>query len=611
MPRWARIPNFRKWDWNNLSLRTVLVSVLIPVTLLPLIAFYFWSNAVALQRQIDDVSDRHLLIARNVGEALRRYHRDVLSAYTILTQNIMQGRHIQSGTALLQNLSFRHLCIADAKTGRVMASVGPQQNPCPAKVPAKRMELFEKLTKSPLPVMSGVEPGPGLEPTIFIVSRLEDHFAIGALRTDYFVELGKAISFGQKGHAAIVDHLGRVLWHPKPAWRKAMKNIAKVPPVAAMMRGEIGISQFYSPAVKADMIAGFTAVKGTGWGVMIPQPFAELEENAEAANRAALLVLFAGFLISIAIGTVLAWRLTGPVSDVIRAASDMAEGRTDARAVDRSRRFVPAEFNELRETFISMAEAVEQSRQTEGRLLQRAESANRAKTIFLASMSHELRTPLNAIIGFAEVLLKDGFEKVGEARSREYLEDILSGGQHLLELINNIIDLSRLELGETVLEKSEISLSRAIDRAVAMVKPIADSKHQELVVDKLPEVTLLAEEMRFRQIIINLASNAVRFTQENGRIEIRVRESEDGGTSICVTDNGPGIDPKDMERVMEPFQRGETELTRGTYGIGLGLGIVASLVDAHGAEFVLDSELGNGTTATVTFPPDSVIAGSR
>ncbi|HAA91219.1 MAG TPA: hypothetical protein DCE33_02150, partial [Rhodospirillaceae bacterium] len=606
--KFLKIPKLPDLDWQNLSLRTVLIAVLIPVTLLPLIAFYIWSNQVALQRQVDDVSDRHLLIARNVGEALSRYHRDILSAYTILTQNVMQGRQIQSGAALLQNLSFRHLCIADAKSGKLVASISSETTPCPSKFPDERFALFTQIAKSSTPVMSGVEAGPGNEPTIFIVSRQDGLFAIGALKTDYFVELGKAISFGRKGHAAIVDHLGRVLWHPKPQWRKAMKNISKVPPVAAMVRGENGISQFYSPAVKADMIAGFTAVKGTGWGVMIPQPFVELEEAAAAANRAALLVLFIGFLVSVGIGTALAWRLTGPLSDVIGAARAMAEGGSGTPVIQRKRRFVPAEFNDLRDAFNSMAEAVEKSQQMEARLRQRAESANRAKTIFLASMSHELRTPLNAIIGFAEVLLKDDFDKIGKERCREYLEDILSGGQHLLDLINNILDLSRLELGETALHKANISLSRAIDRAVAMVRPIADGKRQELVVDGILEVALLADEMRFRQIIINLTSNSVQFTQDGGRIEVHSHETEDGGIAITVSDNGPGIDKKDLDRVLQPFQRGETEFTRGTYGIGLGLGIVASLVDAHGADFSLDSELGSGTTATITFPPDSVNA---
>jgi len=596
-----------KWDWQKVSLRTVLIGVLIPVTLLPLIAFYIWSNAVALQQQVDDVSDRHLLIARNMGEALRRYHRDVISAYTILTQNVMQGQAVSSGNALLQNLSFRHLCIADAKSGKIMASIGPDDVPCPANIPAKRFELFSKIAKSEKPVMSGVVPGPGLEPTIFLVSKHGNHLAIGALKTDYFVELGKAISFGRKGHAAIVDQYGRVLSHPLPAWRKAMKNISKVPPVARMLRGETGISQFYSPAVKADMIAGFTAVKGTGWGVMIPQPFSELEENAELSNHSALLVLFIGFLITVAIGVILAWRLTEPLGDAIAAARNMASGNDGSRIQYRKRRLMPVEFQDLRDAFNGMAESIEQAKRGEEALRQKAEDANRAKTIFLASMSHELRTPLNAIIGFTEVILKDGFEKLGQEKSRDYLENILSGGQHLLDLINNILDLSRLELGEAQLENNEISLNRAVERAIAMVKPIADSKKQDLTVDVSSDVRLMADEMRFRQIIINLASNAVRFTQEGGRVELKTTETAGGGLKIEVSDNGPGIDSEDLERVMQPFQRGESELSRGVYGVGLGLGIVASLVEAHGAKFDLRSTPGSGTVATVTFPADRVI----
>jgi signal transduction histidine kinase len=595
-----------KWRWQRMSLRTVLISALIPVTLLPLIAFYFWSNFAALQHQIDDVSDRHLLIARNVGEALRRYHRDVISASIILTHNVLEGRQLKSGGALLENLSFRHLCIADARTGEMVAAIGPKNKPCPANVPAKRLKVINEIAKSTTPVFSGVRPGPGLAPTIFIVSRHGDRLAIGALTTDYFVELANAITFGQNGHAAIVDQYGQVLAHPLAAWRKTMKNISKVAPVARMLKGETGISRFYSPAVKSDMIAGFTAVKGTGWGVMIPQPFAELKENAESGNRSALLVLFAGFLITAAIGTFLAWRFTEPLSDVIVAAREMAEGINGSRIDYRGRKLVPAEFEELQDAFNGMAESVEHAKHLEESLRQQAEEANRTKTIFLASMSHELRTPLNAIIGFAEVILKDGFEKLGEEKSRDYLENILSGGQHLLDLINNILDLSRLELGEARLEKNEISLSRAIGRAVTMVKPIADNKNQELIVDAPDDIHLMADEMRVRQIIINLASNAVRFTQIGGRIELRTRQTEDNSIVIEVSDNGPGIDPADLDRVMQPFQRGEPELSRGVYGVGLGLGIVASLVEAHGALFALNSSLGKGTVATVTFPPENV-----
>jgi signal transduction histidine kinase len=615
MEKGVRMP---KWDWHKLSLRMVLICVLVPVTLLPLIVFYFWSNAVSLQRQIDDVSDRHLLIARNVGAALSRYHLDILSAFDILTNNVLAGTDFHSGNELLKNLSFHHLCIAEAKGGNVLLVIRSDDKPSDrphrpkgAVFPRELIELFNRIATSEKPVLSGVVKGPDDKPTIFIVSRHGDKFAIAALRTDYFVELGKSISFGRKGHAAIVDQNGSLLAHPLPAWRQSMKNIAKLDPVKRILKGETGISQFYSPAVKADMIAGFTAVKGTGWGVMIPQPFSELEENAAAANNSAFLVLFIGFLVSIAIGLVLAWRFTDPLGSVIRAARDMAEGKPGARALAPNRRFVPAEIQELHDAFNSMAESVEQARKTEESLRQKAEDANRAKTIFLASMSHELRTPLNAIIGFAEVLLKDGFEKLGEEKSRDYLKNVLSGGQHLLDLINNILDLSRLELGEAQLEYHEISLARAIERAATMVSPIAETKKQELIIDVANDVTLWADEMRFRQIVINLASNAVRFTQEGGRIELTTSETSNGGLAIQVADNGPGIDADDIERLMEPFQRGEDALRQGINGVGLGLGIVASLAEAHGAKFNIRSTPGKGTVATVTFPSDKVLDQER
>ena len=157
---------------------------------------------------------------------------------------------------------------------------------------------------------STVLAGPDGEPMLYLVELIDDYVAVGAIATTYFVEFGKAVAFGKGGHAAIVDHTGRLLAHPLPDWHRSMKDISAVPPVQRMLQGETGISQFYSPAAQADMIAGFTTVPETGWGVMIPQPFAELQNKAAAVRNHALGVILLGLLVA----AVVSWFVAGLIT---------------------------------------------------------------------------------------------------------------------------------------------------------------------------------------------------------------------------------------------------------------------------------------------------------
>ncbi len=264
----------------------------------------------------------------------------------------------------------------------------------------------------------------------------------------------------------------------------------------------------------------------------------------------------------------------------------------------------PARTVELLRTFAAQsALAIQNARlfreiEDKGREL---EVASRHKDEFLASMSHELRTPLNAIIGFSEVMLERLFGEVN-AKQEEYLGDILSSGRHLLSLINDILDLAKIEAGRMELEPAAFHLPQAIDNALVLVRERAQRRGitlEQSVDPRLGEIT--GDERKVKQVLLNLLSNAVKFTPEGGRIDVRAALL-DGGAEVSVADTGVGIAPEDHEAVFEEFRQVGTDYARKHEGTGLGLALARKFVELHGGKIWVQSQVGQGATFTFTIP---------
>jgi two-component system cell cycle sensor histidine kinase PleC len=236
-------------------------------------------------------------------------------------------------------------------------------------------------------------------------------------------------------------------------------------------------------------------------------------------------------------------------------------------------------------------------------LAQKAEEANQAKSKFLANMSHELRTPLNAIIGFSEIMASGMFGALGSDKYVEYCRDIHGSGEYLLDVINDVLDMSKIEAGRLKLDLENVELERELSDALRVVTTRAEEKNLAVTSRIASGIELKADRRALKQIALNLLSNAVKFTPENGRITVRGRMSR-GAVVIGIQDSGIGITAEALQKLGRPFEQVESQLTKTQHGSGLGLAIAKSLVELHGGVMRIRSTLGVGTTVIVRLPLD-------
>ena len=241
-----------------------------------------------------------------------------------------------------------------------------------------------------------------------------------------------------------------------------------------------------------------------------------------------------------------------------------------------------------------------------GVALQAAGEASRAKSAFLASMSHELRTPLNAVIGFSDTMEAEIFGPLG-ARYKSYAADIRQSGSHLLALINDILDLSKLEAQQTDLQEEDFDVAELADEVLRMVRLQGHKAGLDLSGEMAPELPLLkADRRRIKQILVNLMANAIKFTPEGGRVRLAAHQTATGLT-LTVSDTGIGIAQEDIPRAMERFGQVDSRLARKYEGTGLGLPLARELAERHGGRLILGSQVGVGTTVTVTLPRSRLV----
>jgi signal transduction histidine kinase len=317
-----------------------------------------------------------------------------------------------------------------------------------------------------------------------------------------------------------------------------------------------------------------------------------IAQNASSytSSRNLVIAVAAGAIVlALLLGFVLSWSLIGPIQRIDSRLAAIASGDFSGHVdVDN------------RDELGALAANVNRMNDELSRLYSELETASRHKSEFLANMSHELRTPLNAIIGFSQVLREKLFGELNE-KQEEYLDDILSSAEDLLALINDVLDLSKVEAGQVELQVGPFSLREALERGVVMVRERATRDGVKVALAADPEVDIVdGDERRIRQVIFNLLSNAVKFTPAGGAVDVRAKQLN-GEVRVSVADTGPGIALDDHQRIFEEFQQAEAGVEQ-REGTGLGLALSKRLVELHGGRIWVDSDVGKGSTFVFTLP---------
>jgi signal transduction histidine kinase len=425
-------------------------------------------------------------------------------------------------------------------------------------------------------------------------------------------DLVRRTRLGTSGYVYAVDAQGAPIAYPNasafahrslhlPQVTKALASSTTGSTVGRNFRGQ-------------KVLSTWATVAPIGWKVFVEQPESAVIAPVRGKIWRTALLLAAFLAAGIALSVMLARRLVRPVKQMRTAAARIGAGAYDERIELRRRDELGGLADELNGMAASLQASVrglEQKVEERTRELQQAlaelaqkgrqlEVASRHKSEFLANMSHELRTPLNAIIGFSQVLQQRLFGEVN-AKQEEYLDDILSSGNHLLSLINDVLDLSKVEAGQVELEVATFSLREALERGLVMVREPAMKHGVRLSLELAPGDDLVnGDERRVRQVVFNLLSNAVKFTPEGGSVVV-ASARVDGEVRVSVTDTGPGISPKDQERIFEEFQQTDVGVEQHE-GTGLGLALSKRLVELHGGRIWVESEPGHGSRFTFTLP---------
>jgi signal transduction histidine kinase len=265
---------------------------------------------------------------------------------------------------------------------------------------------------------------------------------------------------------------------------------------------------------------------------------------------------------------------------------------------------------------VSVYSDITDLKESERKLIQarsQAEMANHAKSEFLANMSHELRTPLNAIIGFSEIIAHELFGPLNNEKYLDYMKDIHQSSLHLLSIINDVLDMSKIEAGKLELSKEPLNIRHLVGEVVRMMRERADSHGIELVT-KLAEgeAEIWADERAIKQIFLNLLSNAIKFSRDGGEVCIRVVSEKPGLVVVEFEDHGIGMNEEELERALQPFGQAKPSTTRNYGGTGLGLPITKGLIEAHGGKLAIESRAGQGTIARISLPTERkpVMAGA-
>jgi signal transduction histidine kinase len=470
-------------------------------------------------------------------------------------------------------------------------------------------------TRGGSPYFSDVKFRDGSEPYFRIaVPDREGGVTIATVNLRPVLEPIALIKPGVAGYAYVVDRAGQLIDDPDVSQVLGRKDLSPLRQVQAALASSAPTNTMIAQNLEGQsVLTASEVILSTGWVVFVEQPLDEAFAPLTASLWRAAGILALGLALSLLASLYLSRRMVEPIETIRASASRIGEGALDQRIHVGS----GDELQDLAEEFNHMAERLSESYATlEQKVADRTrdlgealkeidnknhelELASRNKSEFLANMSHELRTPLNAIIGFSELLL-DKMVGTLTVKQTEYVRDIHASGKHQLSVINDVLDISRVEAGRLELERSMFTVSGAVTDAVAFVRARATQRGIALGEALDPDLGQIdADQRKVKQVLVNLLSNAVKFSPNGGRVDVRATR-EDGVVTIAVSDNGAGMSAEELGMIFKEF--GQTSSARGHEGTGLGLALAKRIVELHGGRIWVESVPGRGSTFTVALP---------
>ena len=444
---------------------------------------------------------------------------------------------------------------------------------------------------------------------------------LAQINLKFVTDVVAQMRFGEAGQAYVVDTANKLVAHPNLSLVLRRMDLSGLLPreliarrSAAASSGELPnggglraqpgpqLAFFESEGLEGGrVLSSAVSIEPTGWWVVVEQPYSEALSSVFGTLGRTLGFVLLGLALAFAASYLLARTFAAPILRVQRGAARIGAGDLSARIDIRSGDEIEdlaAEFNKMAAQLEDYTTGLEKMVADKTAQL---ELANRHKSEFLANMSHELRTPLNAVIGFSDVLKEQYFGPLND-KQQEYVRDINESGQHLLSLINDILDLSKIEAGRMDLELSRFNLPAAIDNALVLVRERAHRHNLQLKCSIAAEIgDMVADERKLKQILINLLSNAVKFSYPGGWVLVTAYR----GTSeviISVKDSGMGVAPQDHAAIFDEFHQLKTTGSAKQEGTGLGLALAKRFTELHGGRICVEGDIGKGATFTFNLP---------
>ncbi len=426
------------------TLRFYIMLTFCLLAMTPVLLFRAWPHSAVLENELAEVEERHLLLARNLVSSLERYQADVDAAFQMLLRQRDTWDSEAQFTEFAARQNIRYVCIAEAGTGRVLQALALSEVSCPEIIPYPKLaKLLAKANRERVEFGEVVAAADGTNAMHLVFEVDSDRLAFGEITTEYFQALGGEVSFGERGHAAIVDHLGNVLSHPLESWVAERRNLSDVSAVRRMISGESGVEEFRSPTIQTNMIAGFASSDATGWGVIVPQPLSELQEKADAARRSAILVLLLGVGGALSLALAVSILAVRQVDALTAIANRIADGDFSAPARPKFQSLLPREISQLRAVFRRMVMQLRINRARIYRLafedrttaLANRECFRRRVEAFLG----KIRITDKAALLFIDL---DGFKAVNDTMGHDAGDDILGQVGARLKAVVGIGELS-------------------------------------------------------------------------------------------------------------------------------------------------------------------------